>query len=209
MEFQYFGGNCVRILTKDVSVVVDDNLSELGQKSQAKMGDILIYSGAHSEPSVEAKMVIDQPGEYEVSKMSIIGLSARAHMDEEGHKTATVYKLVAEDIKVLIVGHIYPDLSEAQLETIGLIDIMVIPVGGNGYTLDGVGALKIIKSIEPKVIIPVHYADKQLNYPVAQQELGVFLHSLGMEPKESLAKFKVKSGDLLDIATYVVVLERQ
>lgn len=137
-----------------------------------------------------------------------MGISARAHMDEENQKTATMFKLVADDIRVLITGHIYPELSDDQLESIGLIDVMVVPVGGNGFTLDGVGALKIIKSIEPKLILPVHYADDQIKYPVAQQELSVVLQSMGMEAKESVSKLKIKGSDLFE-GTQVVILERQ
>lgn len=208
MEFQYFGGNCVRISTKDAVVIVDDNLSELGKKSQTKSGDIVIFTGAHADTHVDTKITIDQPGEFEVSKISIMGISARAHMDEENQKTATMFKLVADDIRVLITGHIYPELSDDQLESIGLIDVMVVPVGGNGFTLDGVGALKIIKSIEPKLILPVHYADDQIKYPVAQQELSVVLQSMGMEAKESVSKLKIKGSDLFE-GTQVVILERQ
>jgi len=208
MEFQYFGGNCVRISTKDAVVIVDDNLSELGKKSQTKSGDIVIFTGAHADTQVDTKITIDQPGEFEVSKISIMGISARAHMDEENQKTATMFKLVADDIRVLITGHIYPELSDDQLESIGLIVVMVVPVGGNGFTLDGVGALKIIKSIEPKLILPVHYADDQIKYPVAQQELSVVLQSMGMEAKESVSKLKIKGSDLFE-GTQVVILERQ
>ncbi len=208
MEFQYFGGNCVRISTKDAVAVIDDNLGELGRKGQTKSGDIAIFTGAHAETGVDTKITIDQPGEFEVSKMSIIGISARAHMDEEKQKTATIFKLVADDVRVLVTGHIYPELSDDQLETIGLIDVMIIPVGGNGYTLDGVGALKVIKSLEPKIILPVHYADSQIKYPVAQQELNVVLQSMGMEAKESVSKLKIKGSDLFE-GTQVVILERQ
>lgn len=208
MEFQYYGANCVRIITKQASITIDDNLSELGLKSQTKAGDIAVFTGAHGEPGVDTKIVIDQPGEFEVSGVSVVGLPARAHMDEEGAKTATIFKLVTEDIKVLIAGHIYPDLTDQQLETIGLIDIMIVPVGGNGYTLDGTGALKVIKKVEPKLIIPVHYADKNVSYPVPQQELDTVLHSLGMEAKETVPKLKLKSSDLPE-GTQLIVLERQ
>ena len=208
MEFQYFGGNCVRISTKQATVVVDDNLAELGLKGVTKAGDIALFTGAHGDPDLETKIVIGQPGEYEVSHVSIQGYPARAHMDEEGQESATIYKLAAEDIKVLVAGHIYPDLSDKQLEDIGLIDVMIVPVGGNGYTLDGIGALKIIKKVEPKLVIPVHYADKSINYPVVQQDLDSVLQSLAMEPKERTQKLKVKSGDLPE-TTQLIILERQ
>ena len=88
-----------------------------------------------------------------------------------------------------------------------MVDILVMPVGGNGYTLDPVGGLKLIKAIEPKLVVPTHYADKALNFPVPQQDLSNALKELGMEPKETVAKLKIKLGDLTDV-TQLVILEK-
>ncbi len=85
------------------------------------------------------------PGEYEVSEVSIFGISARAHMDEKGQETATIFKIQFEDLRVAVVGHIHPDLTDDHLEEIGAVDILIVPVGGNGYTLDPIGALQVIK----------------------------------------------------------------
>jgi L-ascorbate metabolism protein UlaG (beta-lactamase superfamily) len=83
----------------------------------------------------------------------------------------------------------------------------VVPVGGNGYTVDPIGALKLIKEIEPKLVIPTHYADKALKYPVPQQELSVALKELAMEPKETVAKLKLKPTELTDV-TQLIILEK-
>lgn len=207
VEFQYYGGNCIRITTKQSTIIIDDNLSELGLKSQTRAGDIVIFTGIHGNPDASVKIIIDQPGEFEIAKISILGLPARAHMDTEGSTTATLYKLIIDDIKVLISGHIYPELTDQQLESISTIDVMIVPVGGNGYTLDGIGALKVIKKVEPKLIIPVHYADKNVHYPVPQQDLDRVLQDLGMEAKEITPKLKLKSSDLPE-STQLIVLER-
>jgi L-ascorbate metabolism protein UlaG (beta-lactamase superfamily) len=208
MELQYFGANCVRMTTKKAAIVVDDNLASLGAKGATKPGDVALFTGAHGMPLVEAKIIIDQPGEYEVSDVSVQGIAARGHMDEEKQKTATIYKLVMDDVRIAVVGHVYPDLSSSQLESLGTIDILVIPVGGNGYTLDPIGALKLIKEIEPKLVIPTHYDDKSLNYEVPQQSLEDALKGLSMEPRETVAKLKVKAGEMGDV-TQLVVLENQ
>jgi len=110
-------------------------------------------------------------------------------------------------LSVLITGHIYPELNEAQLEKIGMVDIMLVPVGGNGYTVDPVGALKLVKDVEPKLVIPTHYNDKALNFPVPQQELSNALKELGMEPTETVSKLKLKSAELSDV-TKLVLLEK-
>lgn len=207
MDIQFHGANCITLATKQARVVIDDNLADLGAKSTSKAGDIALFTMAHGDPAQAAKIVIDQPGEYEVSGVSIYGIAARSHMDEEGHATATMYKIIADDMRFLIVGHVYPELTDAQLEAIGMIDVMFVPVGGNGYTLDGVGALKIIKKVEPKLVIPTHYDLPGLGYPVVQQPLEQALKAIAMEPKETVPKLKVKAGEFGD-TTQLIVLER-
>ncbi len=208
MELQFYGANCLRLVTKKARLVVDDNLADLGQKPVAKAGDIALFTGVYSLPAAETQLVIDQPGEYEVSDVSIKGIAARAYMDEEGQHSATIYRLEADDIRVGIVGHIFPQLSDAQLEALGTIDVLIIPVGNSGYTMDAVGALHIIKEIEPKLVIPTHYDDKGLKYPVPQASLEEALKGLAMEPKETVPKLKVKPADLAENAE-LIVLERQ
>ncbi len=150
--------------------------------------------------------MFDGPGEYEVADISIIGIPARAHMEaDEKNRHATMFKLIVGENSVLFTGHIYPELDEAQLEAIGMVDVLVVPVGGNGYTVDPVGVLKLIKAIEPKLVIPTHYADKGLKYPVPQQDLAAALKEMGMETKETVAKFKLKPAELTDVAQLIVL----
>ena len=207
MEIQFHGANCVSIGNKQVRIIADDRLASLGQKPVAKAGDILLYTADHEPVAVEPKLLVDAPGEYEVSNISIYGIQARAHMDEAQQKNATMYKLILDDLRILITGHIYPELNERQLEDIGTIDIVIIPVGGNGYTLDSVGALKVIKEIEPKIVIPTHYAEKGLAYEVPQAGLADALKGLGMEAGEPVDSLKLKGLDLDDV-TKVIALKR-
>jgi L-ascorbate metabolism protein UlaG (beta-lactamase superfamily) len=207
MDIQFYGANCVTLATKQARVVIDDNLAELGAKAVTKAGDIALFTRPQKKTSGDPKIVIDQPGEYEVSGVSIYGIAARDHMDEAGKNTATLYKLIIDDMRVLVAGHIYPELSDKQLESIGMVDVMIVPVGGNGYTLDGVGALKLIKKIEPKLVIPTHTEDAKLSFEVPQQPLADALKGLAMEPKDTVAKLKLKSADLTDV-TQLIVLQK-
>jgi L-ascorbate metabolism protein UlaG (beta-lactamase superfamily) len=207
MDLQFHGANCITIATKRAKITVDDTLEGLGQKPVAKAGDILLYTTAHGDPPVEAALTVDQPGEYEIAGISIFGIAARSHLEEEAGRSATMYKIMSDDTSILIVGHVFPELSDNQLEAIGTVDIMFIPVGGNGYTLDPIGALKIIKKIEPKLVIPTHFDSKKLHFPVPQQSLEQALKGLAMEPKDTLAKFRPKPEDLAEGITRLVVLE--
>ena len=80
MELQYFGANCLRILTKRAQIVIDDNLEKLGLKAVTKPTDISLhtYSGV---PAREAHFTADMPGEYEVSGVVVHGIGARSHIE--------------------------------------------------------------------------------------------------------------------------------
>lgn len=206
MDMQFYGANCLVLSSKQNRVVIDDNLTALGSKGVTKDGDICLFTGAHPKATVNPKLTIDVPGEYEVSGISIFGMQARAHMDEDNRRSAVVYKITWGDVRVLATGHIFPKLSDDQLEAIGIVDIMFVPVGGNGYTLDAAGALQLIKAVEPKLVIPTHYADSRLAYEVPQADLSDVLHTLGMEPKETVSKLQFKQAEVSD-TTQLVVLE--
>lgn len=207
MDIQFYGANCIRIANKKASLVFDDNLAALGQKAVLKKDDIALFTGEHAPVDTELKLLVDGPGEYEVSEIMITGIQARSHMDEDGQRSATIYKVLIDDIRIGVLGHIHPDVTEAQLEQLGVIDVLFVPVGGNGFTLDGVGALKLIKKIEPKIIIPTHFEDKALNYEVPQTPLDTALASLSMEVAETVDKLKLKQADLGE-GSRLIVLNR-
>lgn len=207
MDLQYFGGNCVVLTDKGIRVAIDDTLAELGLKSVTKQGDVALFTSSHAAPAAELRLFVDMPGEYEVSDLSIVGIAARGHMDEPNTLAATMYKIVADDTTYLFTGGIYPELNDEQLEAIGMVDVMVVPVGGNGYTLDAGGALQLVKAIEPKVVVPVHYDDSAITYPAAQQPFETVLKNLGMEVHETTGKFRFKPAEA-GATTQLVVLSR-
>lgn len=209
MDVQFYGANALRLSNKKASLIFDDNLAELGQKSVTKAGDIALFTAAqHPAPAVETKLMIDYPGEYEVSGVSVRGIAARAHTDEEGQKSAVIYRLIADDLRIVILGHVHPNLNEDQLEAIGTTDVLFVPVGGNGYTLDAIGALELIRKIEPKLVVPTHFDDTKLKFPVPQTPLAEAIKVLSMESREPVDKLKLKASDLPETAQ-LVVLERQ
>jgi L-ascorbate metabolism protein UlaG (beta-lactamase superfamily) len=122
-------------------------------------------------------------------------------------KVSTVYRVEVGDARIALVGNISPKLDEDQLEALGLIDILILPVGGGGYTLDATSAAGLVRQIDPKVVIPVHYADDGLKYEVPQDTLETFVKELGA-PVEITAKYKVKSAALLPVVLTVVEITR-
>lgn len=209
MEIQFFGANCIRITTKKSSVVVDDDMESLGKKGIAKPEDILVSTDVKKVSGLKgAKLFINQAGEYEVSDVLIQGVPARSFNDEVDKFSSTIYKISHEDLNLVIVGHVHPELSDAQLEEIGQADILLIPVGNSDFTLSGTDALKLIKKIEPSIVIPTYYETPGIKYPEKVQTLDEALKELAMEPSETIPKLKIKSSEISnEDTTRLIVLE--
>jgi hypothetical protein len=207
MDFMYHGANCISVADKHTRIVVDDNLNQIGGKSVLTKSDVALFTNrVNSSFSDNAKLAFSTPGEYEVGDISILGIQAQPFMNDDSGVRSVMYKLSTSDLSILITGHILGDLTDDQKELIGNIDVMFVPVGNNGYTIDPQGALKLIKDIEPNIIIPTHYASNKLKYPIEQIKLEDALKELAMEVSESTPKLKLKASDLTDV-TRLVVLE--
>lgn len=205
MDIQYYGANCLVVTHKNTKLVIDDNLTELGKKNITKADDVALYT-INVEKPPKARLVFEGAGEYEVGDLSIIGIDTKPFMNDDSKLKSTMYKISTSDIDLLILGNIFGELTAEERESVGKIDILVLPVGNNGYTMDAIEALKLIKDLEPKVVIPTHYASSKVNYPVPQDDLDKVLKELAMEPTKVGAKYKIKPADLSE-ATQLVIIE--
>lgn len=208
-EIEYKGGNGVIFSTKKTTLVADPRLSLVGLKDIKTKDEIeLATEPRFAVENSDARVIIQYPGEYEVGDFYIRGAAASRHLDMESEeRLSTIYHIDAGDIRVGLVGNIKDRLDDDQLESIGVVDVLVIPVGGNGYTLDATNAASIVRQVEPKVVIPIHYADPGLHYEVPQESLEVFTKELGA-PVEVVDKFKVKGAATLPAALTVFALKR-
>lgn len=193
MEIQYFGANNLKITTKKATFMTDPKSDIADVKVDLKKIDYVLATQPQFLPTTPYEgFIVEGPGEYEFSDSSVKGISAQPHTGTSGDKSATMYRVIVADITILITGHIDSKLSESQLEEIGTVDILIVPVGGSGYTSDAVSAANIVRFIEPKLVIPVHYNDG-LKYEVPQQPLEDFVKELSVQVEEPLEKYKFKS----------------
>ena len=206
-DVEYKGGNTVLISTKKAVIVVDPKLSIVGLKDTVLKDSVeLATESRFAINSDDARLVIEGPGEYGVADFDILGLPVQRHLDAEG-QLSTMYRIEVGDVRIGLLGNIYEKLSDDQLEALGLIDILILPVGGNGYTLDATGAANLVRKIDPKVVIPVHYADATLKYEVPQDTLETFVKELGA-PVEATPKYKVKAASTIPTSLTVIELTR-
>lgn len=205
MEVEYKGANSLHFKTGSVNVYTDPKLSLVGQKDLKVGGSIEVVTELRFKTDAKdtPKLLIEGPGDYEVSGISIKGVAAKSHQD--GLAT-TIYRLDINGFRVAVIGHVANSLSESQLEELGVIDIMALPVGGNGYTLDAHEAAALVRHIGPKIVIPTHYKAAGLKYEVPQNELEPFLKELGATQHETQEKLKLKAGTALPAVLTVIEL---
>lgn len=192
-EIEYKGANSVVVTTKSVKLVVDPKLAQVGLKDVSVKDAVELSTETRfALYNDDAKLVIDGPGEYGVAGLDIKGVAARCYVDSEDKPlSSTIYRVEIGDNKIGILGNICETLTDEQLEELGVIDVLILPVGGGGYTLDATSASSLVRLINPKFVIPVHFHDERLKYEVPQDELKLFVAELGA-PVETVPKFKPK-----------------
>lgn len=208
-EIEYKGGNTVTIATKKAIVVTDPKQSLVGLKDLVVKDAIeLATESRFALNSAGASLCIEGPGDYEVADFSVKGIPATRHIDTSADEAiSTMYRIEVGEARIGLLGNTAGKLSEEQMEELGVIDILILPIGGGGYTLDATSAATITRSIDPKVVIPVHYADDALKYEVPQEGLDTFVKELGA-PVEQTVKYKVKAASSLPQVLTVVELSR-
>lgn len=208
-DIEYKGGNTVIISTKKSTLITDPKLSLIGLKDlRPKDGVELATETRFALNDDDARLHIEGPGEYEVGDFSIRGTAATRHIDTATDVAAsTIYRIEVGDSRIALLGNIAPKLDEEQLEALGVVDILILPIGGGGYTLDATSAASLARQIDPRVVIPIHYADSGLHYEVPQDTLETFTKEFGA-PTEATSKYKVKSGAVLPQTMTVVELTR-
>ena len=196
-DVEYKGANAVVFATKKTRVVYDPGSLPNPAKPLVGADDIVVATEDRFVGTITPRLLFDGPGEYETADVSLRGVAARRHIDEESSgMQSTVYRMVVGGVRVAVIGNIAPALDEQQLEEIGVVDIVVVPVGGHGYTLDALSAAKLVRQLEPKAVIPVHYADTVVAYEVPQDEVDGFIQELGAAVIDAGTKWKVKEANL-------------
>lgn len=209
-DIEYKGGNGVVITTKKTTLVVDPKLSVVGLK------DLTVKDAVElaTEPrfvtnSPVAQLSLEGPGDYEIGDFSIHGTAALRHIDTEANeKVATIYRIEVGEVRIALLGNIAPKLTEDQLEELGVIDLLILPVGGGGLTLDPTSATGLVRQIDPKAVIPTHFADPALKYEMPQEALETFVKELSAPVEEAGSKYKVKGAISMPAALTIVHIAR-
>ncbi len=215
MQIIWKGQSCFQITSarnkgEQTSVLIDPFSEEIGLRVPKFLTDILLIThNHHDHNNVKAAegtpFLIQGPGEYEIKNVFIQGIPAW-HDDKEGKERGdnTIYIIEAEDLRLCHLGDLgQKELTNEQLEAIGDVDVLMIPVGGV-YTISAKEALKIMSQVEPKITIPMHYQIPKLKTKL--DGVDKFLKALGIKSIDSQEKLSIKKKDIPLEEAKIVVL---
>lgn len=215
MKITWHGQSLFELITKpkqndEIKIVIDPFDESLGLRVPKLEANILLVSHDHHDHSnVKAvsgsPFLIEGPGEYEVKGIYIKGIPA-FHDNSLGKERGkvTIFTIETEEIKVCHLSDFgQAELTEQQLEEIGEVNVLMIPVGGT-YTIGSKEASRIINQIEPQIIIPMHYQIPKLKEKL--EGLDKFLKVMGIKNPEHLNKLSIKKRDISEEKTKVIIL---
>lgn len=203
MEIKYLGHSSFRIKGKKAVVVTDPYGEKVGYRFPKTTADIITVSHNHSDHSNvqaikeavsrSAPFVVNAPGEYEISDVSIFGFSA-SH-DAVGGKErgqVAIFIIHMDDLVIAHVGDLGATPSDEIMQELNGVDVLFVPVGG-GPTFGPADAVKFISQVEPKIVIPMHYALPQSSseFKSFLKPVGDFLKEIGKEGSAETDKLMV------------------
>jgi L-ascorbate metabolism protein UlaG (beta-lactamase superfamily) len=212
LDITWYGHGCFRLRGRGAAVVTDPYPPSLGPKLPRLEADLVTISHSHDNHNylrIVAKepFVIAGSGEYEVAGVTVLGVPT-FHDNQRGaeHGRNTVYVIEVDDVRVCHLGDLGHALDDDTLERLANVDVLLVPVGG-GRTLDGTRGAAVVRQVEPRYVVPMHYALPSLK--LEMQPVERFLQEMGVAeaPPEAQSKLTVQASSTADLETKVAVLD--
>lgn len=217
MEITWYGHSCFRLTERSMATVVTDPFDNksIGYKELKLKSDIVTVShdapGHNHTGAVKGTShVIDGAGEFEIGGVFVTGVSSAGggsgkKKGKENGARNTIYVFDYDGITVAHLGDLRQILSQSEIESLGTINVALVPVGGGGG-LNAAKAAEVISLIEPNLVVPMHYSTPSVK--LSLDSLNKFLKEMGLSKMEAQPSLKVTRSGLPE-ETRVVVLEYQ
>jgi L-ascorbate metabolism protein UlaG (beta-lactamase superfamily) len=213
MEITWYGHSCFRLAERGMATVVCDpyDSETVGYEPLKLRADIVTSS--HDAPghnylsAVKGySHAITGPGEFEIGSVFITGVQ----MDGQGKKAEekprnTLYVFDYMGITVAHLGDMHSVPPQNEIEALGTVHIVLVPVGG-GSGLNAAKGAEIVSLLEPNIVIPMHFNTPALKVPL--DRLDKFLKEMGLHEADTLPSLKVTKTSLPE-ETKLVVLDYQ
>jgi len=208
MELVWIGHSCFRLRGRDATVITDPCNKSSGYSLGRATADLVTISNSHPNHSSAEEIggdpaVLDGPGEYEVQGVIVTGV--RTNLAKSGGERNTAYIIDVDDIRICHLGDLANLPSAEQIELMKAAHVLLVPVGGH-CTIGAPEAVEVIAQVEPRLIVPMHYAtdvskpeldgvdrfmrEMGLTAPAPQSRLNITASSLPAEPTVALLEHR-------------------
>jgi len=209
MEIKFYGHACFSVTEGGITVVTDPFQEEIGLKMPKLSADAVTVS--HNAPphnNVDAiegdPKIFSWPGEYETKGIHFKLIHSFHNPKEDKEQLENSISVINwGNIRLCHLGAQGTKLTPEQLEQVGEVDILFVPVGGKGC-LEPKKAKEVIEQIEPRVVIPMCYDTSGSKLGLG--DLESFLSVMGAKAEEPIDIFTVKRSELPEENSRLVVL---
>lgn len=199
-------------LIKDLKgrlILTDPFNNQVGYETYKDTADFVTISHSHFDHSYTDEIkgnpiIINKVGNYNFDNLNIIGLPSY-HDKQLGvvRGKNTIFIIEVDGYRICHLGDIGYILSDDEVNTLGDIDVLLIPVGGN-FTIDGMEAKKLCQKINSHIIIPMHYKTPSLNFPLAGVENFISAMKNGERVQNDTLNFEKKPTGINEVKILTV-----
>lgn len=213
MEINWHGLSCFRLTERGMASVITDpyDHNSAGFSALKLRGEIVTVS--HDAPghnyisAVKGRSrVITGPGEFEIGGVFITGVQTNSRSKSSSKELRnTLYVFDYDGITVAHLGDIKKVPNQTEVESLGGVNVALVPVGGGG-SLNAAKAAEIVSLLEPGIVIPMHYQLPESKLKLSP--LSRFLKEMGVGKIEPVPSLKITRTSV-PAESRVVVLEHK
>ncbi len=212
MEITWFGHSCFLLRNGDFRLLTDPYDMSLGYPPVKIKQALRIVTVSHQHKGhgyagdfKDGPYIISRHGEYEIGGVFVYGIKL-FHDNEKGMARGQnlAYLVEMDGLKICHMGDLGHLITSQQEEELSNVDILLLPVGGVA-TINAEMAAKVVRLLEPKIVIPMHYKTEVTPW---LEPVEGFLSEMGVKeivPQPALTITKAR----LPLETQVVLLERR
>jgi L-ascorbate metabolism protein UlaG (beta-lactamase superfamily) len=206
MELTWYGLSCFRIAErKQTTIVTDPYNGDLGLPALNLKADVVTVSHDakghnHVDAVLDKAHILNGPGEYEIGGVFITGITT---LNEARSNRNVLYLFDYNGLTVAHLGDMTKVPSQAQIEPLEQVHILLVPVGG-GNSLNAAQAAELVSMLEPNIVIPMHYKLPGLTLPL--EDVDRFLKEMGVTEPTEEEILKVSLSNLPE-ETEIVLLQ--
>lgn len=178
MKVKWLGHACFLVTALDGTRTITDPYATSERLTYAliqEAADNVLVSHEHGDHNNVAAIkgnpqIIRMPGNHRAHNIEVLGISTY-HDDTQGSQRGpnTVFVFIVDRLRLCHLGDLGHPLTPEQIEEIGALDVLFVPVGGTA-TIDALGATQLCDRLKPRVVIPMHYKTQKCSFPFAGVE---------------------------------------